>query len=150
MGDWRDRWCEEFARVYEGDAEGEAYHGPATKTNLKGVTSERASARPVSGAHSIGEIVLHLLAYREMIAERLEGRPRDGASVEDWPAYPGADSPAAAWEGALGRLESSQRRLLAGVKNVRGDLAEKAEGWARFILHHELYHSGQIGLLRKG
>jgi len=144
MEDWRARWCEEFARVYAGDAEGEAYHGPATKTNLKGVTAEMAAARPVAGGHSIGEIVLHLAAWREAMADRLEGRAK--APVEDWPAFPGKETLPAAWEGALARLEASQQRLLAGAPAAEA----KAEEWLRFILHHDLYHSGQIGLLRKG
>jgi len=93
--------------------------------------------------------VLHLVAYREMIAERLEGKAREGSSVEDWPAFPGKETLPAAWERALARMEESQGRLLAGVRGAEGGLRGKAEGGVRFLLHHDLYHSGQIGLLRK-
>jgi hypothetical protein len=41
--------------------EGEAWHGPALRELLSGVTAKQAAARPLAGAHSIWEIVLHII-----------------------------------------------------------------------------------------
>ena len=40
--------------------EGEAWHGPSLLEALAGVSAEQAAARPIAGAHSIWELVLHL------------------------------------------------------------------------------------------
>src|SRR5580700_939308 len=39
---------------------GPAWHGPSLMENLKGVSAEVAAAKPVTGAHSIWEIINHL------------------------------------------------------------------------------------------
>ena len=41
---------------------GPMWHGPALAEVLDGVTAEQAAAHPVKGAHSIWEIVLHVIA----------------------------------------------------------------------------------------
>lgn len=40
--------------------EGEAWHGPSVLESLAGVSADEAAAHPISGAHSIWEIVLHV------------------------------------------------------------------------------------------
>jgi len=57
--------------------EGGAWHGPALLEALAGVTAKRASSRPISKAHSIWEIVLHIEAWDRVVVGRLTGKPID-------------------------------------------------------------------------
>lgn len=134
-------------REYAGDTEGEAYHGPALRVLLAGVGAEAAAARPIPSGHTIGEIALHVLAWREQALERLDGRRTD-VKDDGWTASPPASE--AAWREVLRRLDENQRLLVAKIRSTPPDRLAKAEGFLRFVLHHDLYHAGQIGLLRRG
>ena len=50
------------------------WHGPALAQVLETATAERAAAKPIAGAHSIWEIVLHVAAWAEIARARLKGQ----------------------------------------------------------------------------
>jgi hypothetical protein len=52
---------------------GESWHGPSVLEVLAGVSAEDAAAHPIAGAHSIWEIVLHLIAGYTLVLRRLRG-----------------------------------------------------------------------------
>ena len=56
--------------------EGEAWHGPSLLEALAGVSAEQAAARPIAGAHSIWELVLHLGSDYSLVLRRLSGDGR--------------------------------------------------------------------------
>ena len=56
--------------------EGDAWHGPALNELLKDVTAEEAAAKPIPHAHSIWEILLHVITDQELVLERLPESPR--------------------------------------------------------------------------
>ncbi len=58
---------DELRRIHDGDA----WHGPALKESLSGVTAEQAAARPVAGAHSVWEIVRHVTDWENVFRRRL-------------------------------------------------------------------------------
>jgi uncharacterized damage-inducible protein DinB len=134
---------------------GEAWHGPAVKEALAGVTAQKAAARPVSGAHSIWEIAIHIAAWESFVLRRLRGEVIvDVADQEDWPEAHASEQ---AWQAALERLEQGHAELLKEVSCMReARLDEVVEGkgyTVYFMLHgviqHDLYHAGQIALLKK-
>jgi uncharacterized damage-inducible protein DinB len=135
----------------------DAWHGPSLARLLSGVTAERARERPVAGAHTIAEIVAHVAQWDEICARRLSGediRTTTG-SPDDWPAVVDAGEPA--WPEALAWLRRSQQALLTAVRSLAdAELDEPVTGWTwtkrlmiHGTLHHDLYHAGQIGLLRR-
>jgi len=135
--------------------EGEAWHGPSLGEVLAGVDFRMAAARPLPRAHGIWEIVLHLTAWKEAVRRRLEGEAVELAPEQDWPAPPKPGE--ARWNRALDALERSHRQLLAALSEMtdRG-LAKGVPGKDYsfyFMLHgavqHDLYHAGQIAVLRK-
>src|SRR5437763_11564940 len=88
------------------------WHGAALGPLLEGMTEAQASARPISGAHTIWEIVLHVTAWADIARARVHGeRLGDPPAAEDWPA-PGAGD--AAWRLAVEQLKASHDAL-AGV-----------------------------------
>lgn len=136
---------------------GEAWHGPSVLEALAGVDAESAAARPLSGAHSIWEMVLHLAAWEDVVRRRLSGEAvTDVSDALDWPSVDTEGS--AAWESSLRRLREGHRGLeeaLAGLEDARLEQTVPGESDTVYtmlhgVIQHDLYHAGQIALLRKG
>ena len=143
--------ADQLKRAYEG----QAWHGPSIKEILADVTAEQAASRPVAGAHSIWEIVLHIIAWEGAVRSRLEGDYVTDPAEGDWPAVD--DSSEASWRETLARLESNHMKLRDTIARFDGErlfdpLAEGKPS-AYFTIHgiiqHDLYHAGQIALLKK-
>jgi uncharacterized damage-inducible protein DinB len=135
---------------------GPMWHGPALADVLKGVTAERAAAHPIAGAHSIWEIVLHVVAWVEIARARLKGqRTGDATPEEDWPPVTATDE--AAWRRALERLAACHREIGADARafdearldQKLANLEYSADVLLRGIVEHGTYHGGQIALLKK-
>lgn len=140
---------DELRRAVEGDA----WHGPSLDEVLDGVTAERARARPIPGAHTIGELVLHMASWTAEAARRLRTGLTDRPEAGDWPRFDGSE---AAWDGARRRLDDAHRELLAAVAAFpAARLHEPLDGDRTYadLLHglaqHHAYHGGQITLLRR-
>src|SRR4029077_12336526 len=73
---------EQLERAFDGGA----WHGPAVLELLADVDAGKASARPIAGAHSIWELVLHIAAWDHAVARRLTGDRAELPNEEDWPA----------------------------------------------------------------
>ncbi len=136
---------------------GPAWHGPALRELLDGVTAEAAAARPIAGVHSIWELVGHCTYWRRVAAGALAGGPVDPEPPDELNFPPVDDSGPQAWARALEALEESQTALVAGLKSFPDErLDEHVDGREftfYFLLHgviqHDLYHGGQIALLKK-
>ena len=134
---------------------GEAWHGPCLQDLLQDVTSSQAAARPLANVHGIWEIVLHVTAWIDAARRRLEGEPLELSDEQDWPAL--HDTGEAAWKIALGNLEGAHQKLRGAVAALDpARLDDKVPGKPYsiyFLLHgviqHNLYHAGQIALLKK-
>jgi uncharacterized damage-inducible protein DinB len=136
--------------------EGHAWHGPAVRELLADVTAAKAAARPLSDAHSIWEIVLHIATWEEVVRRRLQGEAiADLPPAQDWPSV--RDISEAAWRKAIDDLErvhGALRQAIAQSDEAR--LAEMVPGkehsvylMLHGIIQHDLYHAGQIAVLKK-
>ena len=136
--------------------EGPAWHGPSVMEVLQDITPEQAAAHPLAGAHSIWELVLHLSATYRLVLRRLERNDAPLTPDEDWPAVAAPTS--SNWRDAIGSLQQLNRELRSRVlgfsaQNLDRPLAsESYTAYTQFIgvTQHDLYHAGQIALLRKG
>jgi uncharacterized damage-inducible protein DinB len=147
-----ERLEEQLRRAFEG----EAWHGPSVLEALRDVTPEMAAAHPIAGAHGIWELVLHLAATYRLVLRRLEGDGRQLTREEDWPPVPAPT--AQSWSDAvraLTRLNEDMRRAVAAFPAARLDepLVREAPytAYTQFIgtTQHDLYHAGQIVLLKR-
>jgi uncharacterized damage-inducible protein DinB len=145
-----DRIVEQLQQVHEG----EAWHGPSVGEAIEGVPATAAATRPIRGAHSIWEIVHHIRVTGEGVRAHLTG---DAAPEEpDWPDL--KDTGDAAWREAVTRLKASQQQLRAAVSRLpESRLGDSVPGkshsyWYELLglMHHDLYHAGQISLLKRG
>ena len=146
-----DRLEEQLRRSFDG----EAWHGPSLREVLDGVTAEEAARHPIPGAHSIWELVLHLAGTYSLVLRRLNGDATDLSPEEDWPTV---EAPTEAnWTAALHVLRSLNQQLRAAVRRFNQDALDQLMGnrkysaYAQFIglSQHDLYHAGQIVLLRR-
>lgn len=135
---------------------GPAWHGPAIKELLKGVTAKKALAKPVKGFHSIWEVVLHLTTWTEVAEKRVKGeKVQQVTSEKDWPFY--SNKTEKAWKKALENLDFHQKKLLQSLKKTKdAKLSEKVQRSGSRLdtllygtINHEMYHAGQIGVLKK-
>jgi uncharacterized damage-inducible protein DinB len=135
---------------------GDAWHGPALLELLAGVPAELAARRPIAGAHSIWEIVLHLTGVQEIVGRRLAGEPAgETPPEEDWPPVGAAGLDA--WRAAVAALDDGRRRLAARIAAFpEGRLDDTVPGrnhsfyvMLHGVVEHHLYHAGQIALLKR-
>jgi uncharacterized damage-inducible protein DinB len=142
----------QLKRAYEG----EAWHGPSLRELLDGVTAEQAAAKPIPKAHSIWELVNHIVAWEQIVRRRLEGEAL--VEIPDEMNFPPiTDASDAAWQSALRSLEAGNKALRDGIKRIiDAKLEWTVPGTSYsnyFMLHgviqHDLYHAGQIALLKK-
>lgn len=143
---YRDAWC-----------------GPSLLETLEGVTAERAAERPLAGAHNIWEIVLHLSGWKRVVHRRLEGQPVRLPKEGDWPQV--TDTGEQSWQDTLAKLKKRHDALLNAVRGLDDarledmlltESSREAGGGVSCyvtlhgIAQHDLYHGGQISLLKKG
>lgn len=145
---------QQFVQQLEQAHNGGAWHGPSVKEALDGVDSAAAVRRPIAGAHNIYEIVHHLRVVDDVVRSHFRGEaPSD---ENDWPEA-GAELGEEAWQEARARLEASQKALRETVAALPDEaIGQSVPGKEMTygaelvgILNHDLYHTGQIVLLRK-
>jgi uncharacterized damage-inducible protein DinB len=136
--------------------EGEAWHGPSVLEALRDITPEAAHAHPVTGAHSVWELVLHLGGTYRLVLRRLDGENAQLTANEDWPSVPSPTS--ASWRDAIRSLQELNEQVRSAVLRFNPQqLDHPLPAGGRYTAHtqfigitqHDLYHAGQIALLRK-
>ena len=119
--------------------------------------AETAAARPLPGAHSIWELVVHMTAWLEIPRRRIAERQAiEAAPEEDWPPCPAATE--VNWRKAtqeLTKLNQELRQAVHAFPEARLDepLASGVPytAYTQFIgvTQHNLYHAGQIAILKR-
>jgi uncharacterized damage-inducible protein DinB len=146
-----ERILDQMNRAYEG----EAWHGSSLRETLAGVSAQQAMARPIPNGHSVWELVLHIAAWKAAVRRRLQGDRAALSDEEDWP--PVVDPSAANWSAATNALDQAHRNLIAAVARVEESALHQPilPGMPSVyvtlhgVIQHDLYHTGQIGILKK-
>jgi uncharacterized damage-inducible protein DinB len=145
------RIADQLRRAFSGDA----WHGDSVFEILDGVTAAQAAAHPIRNGHSIWELVLHVAAWDGAVRRRLGGEALALSNEQNFP--PVTDTSESAWGKALEHVRRVHDELVAAVsalpdsrlgERVPGenhDIYQKLHG----VVQHELYHAGQIALLKK-
>lgn len=146
-----DRIWDLLQRSFEG---GDAWKCPSLRDLLAAVTAPQAAARPIAGAPTVWELVLHTTACEDVARRRLLGEAVETLADEKaWPSP--ADASAAAWLQAkldFGEARRALRQAVASFPDARlGDTVPGREYTFYVMLHgvveHALYHAGQIEML---
>jgi hypothetical protein len=145
------------------DALDEAYdrrswHGTNLRGSLRGLSRDVARRRPAPDRHNVWELVVHAAYWKYVVRRRLTGEKRGRFALEGsnfW-VRPLVDSDAA-WVADLALLSTEHRALREAVARfpVSHLLRPASSGsftYAALIrgaAAHDLYHAGQIQLLKK-
>ncbi len=148
------RLSDQIRRAFEG----EAWHGDSVLEILAGVDAKTAAAHPIKGAHSIWELVLHIAAWDGAVLRRTHGTAVELTDEQNFPAV--NDASEAAWQKAVKYLKATHNDLVKAVaafpeSRLLDPVPGKKEKYYNCffmfsgIVQHELYHAGQIALLKK-
>jgi DinB family protein len=134
------------------------WHGTTLRGALRGVTPAEALWRPGPDRHNVWELTIHAAYWKYAVRRRLadEGVGSFERTPSNWPDLP--DPPdLRAWKRDIALLEAEHAKLRAVVSELSAaDLerrspkgvwtyAEEIHG----IAAHDLYHTGQIQLIKK-
>ena len=148
------RLADQIRRAFEGNA----WHGDSVLELLADVDAKAAAAHPIKGAHSIWELLLHIEAWDKATVTRAQGKATQPSGEKNFP--PVEEKSEAAWARALEQLKKSHKALVETVAafpdaRLPEQVPGKTETYYNYfylfsgIVQHELYHAGQIALLKK-
>jgi uncharacterized damage-inducible protein DinB len=129
-----------------------AWHGPSVKEVLASISPQQAHHR-LNSSHSIIELVAHMISWRTYVIKRLEGDNAYNVAEEN--NFPQGTE----WTKTLEQLDASQVSLVRAIEKFPPEkLSELVQGVTEKytyytlihgIIHHDLYHIGQIKLISK-
>jgi hypothetical protein len=133
--------------------ERKTWHGPNLKQSIKGVSAKQAARRPGPGRHNIWEVTLHAAYWKYAVRRRLEGGKRGSFALEGSNFFPRPEKGKlndSAWKADKALLEREHRAMLAAItKTLRTPPPAKVLRMLYGIAFHDVYHAGQIRLLRR-
>jgi uncharacterized damage-inducible protein DinB len=134
---------------------GDSWHGPSLMKTLEGVDLKQASARPLGERHTIWELVDHTTFWLEAILDALKDKAMPDPPMEvNWPRMGSTEEH---WSQSLRRLEAAVNMVLdklAGWSNEDLDRMVPGKDYTfkqmlHGAVHHNLYHAGQIAILKR-
>ena len=151
----RSREIERILSLLQSTFSGDAWHGDSVMKIVDGITAEQAAARPIAGGHSIWELVQHVVVWKDVVRRRLNRETVQPTPEEDWPRVGATD--AAAWTKLVETLKSAHAALERKVSEVTDDRLDEivpakpynVYAMLHGIIQHDLYHAGQIAILKK-
>lgn len=148
------RLADQIRRAFEG----EAWHGESVVELLADVNAATAAARPIPNAHSIWELMLHIATWDRNTVVRMGGTAMEPTDDENFPKV--KDTSEAAWRRTVEQCKATHDELVKAVAafpdaRLGDQVPGKTQDYYNFyyllsgIVQHELYHAGQIALLKK-
>ena len=136
-------------RAYEKSA----WHGPNLKQSIRGLTASQAARRPGPSRHNIWEETLHAAYWKYVVRRKLAGGKRGSFTLKGSNFFPRPEEgklSEAAWRADKELLEREHRALREAIAqtlptNPTAKLLRLLYG----ISFHDIYHAGQIRLLRR-
>jgi uncharacterized damage-inducible protein DinB len=127
-----------------------AWYGPSLAELLAGIAPELATTPPMPGAHSISELLQHLLLWNERIRNTSDSHP-----MPRWEADKEWAEPQIPWNELATRWNLSRDLLEEKMRSFPiEDLAKQVPGRSypyetmlNGIVQHAIYHSGQIAMV---
>ncbi|HET9994545.1 MAG TPA: DinB family protein [Candidatus Acidoferrum sp.] len=133
--------------------EKKTWHGPNLKQSIKGITARQAAWRPGPGRHNIWEVTLHAAYWKYAVRRRIEGGKRGSFALKGSNFFERPEKgklSESAWSADQKLLEREHRAMRATV----AQLGRKPQGTKMLrqlygVAFHDIYHAGQIRLLRR-
>lgn len=157
----------------------QSWHGTNLRGSLRGLSVTDVARRPKRGSHNIWELVVHCAYWKYVVRRRLTGGKRGsfplaGSNFFERPVRGASRAELTRqWKDDLALLDEMHRQLrdvVAALRARPAEAASEASDWRRResklreagsarrptplwlvqgIAAHDLYHAGQIQLLKK-
>jgi hypothetical protein len=147
-----------LTRILDDCYEKKAWHGPNLKGSIRGLSAEQAAWRPHPDRHSIAEQVLHAAYWKYAVRRRLRSDARGSFPLKgsNWFPVLGTLSQAE-WRDHVALLEAEHRALRQSIVTFPVDRLHEIPPGAKTshlstiygIAAHDVYHAGQIQLLKR-
>ncbi len=135
-----------------------AWHGTNLRGSLRRVSAQQAAWRPGPRRHNVWEIAVHAAYWKYAVRRRLTGEKRGSFALSgsNWFERP-TEPTEGAWRNDVKLLVDEHRRLREVVAALDERVLSKKttgsrytfEGLIRGAAAHDLYHAGQIQLLKR-
>lgn len=129
---------------------GPAWHGPSVMETLNQVTEAHAQNK-FKDSHTLIQLIAHMATWRRFVIERLNGNGAfDVTEEQNFVTLTDLLE-------TIQLLKNTQQELVMAIENFPEEkLKDKVDSrnysfqtMLHGILHHDLYHLGQIGLLKR-
>jgi hypothetical protein len=135
-----------------------SWHGTNLRGSIRGLTPARAAWRPAPARHNIWELIVHAAYWKYVGLRRLTGGARGSFPLKgsNWMTRP-QDASVKALTSDVALLEQMHRALreaVAGLSPRELAITPPGSSVTNFALlsgvaAHDLYHAGQIQLLKR-
>ena len=133
--------------------EKKTWHGPNLKQSLRGVGAKQAAWRPARGRHNIWEVTLHAAYWKYAVRRRIDGGKRGSFALKGSNFFARPEKGKlneAAWNADKALLEREHRLMRRAIEKVlRKPRGMKILRMLYGVAFHDIYHAGQIRLLRR-
>ncbi|HWZ44392.1 MAG TPA: DinB family protein [Candidatus Saccharimonadales bacterium] len=140
-----------FLDLLDSSYQGKAWHGPALKSTLKGLTIAEALFRPKPHTHNIWELALHCAYWKYRVVRQLVQVPCPRFPLRGANWFPRTGGTASQWNDERKILDQQHKSLQAAILALppaRLQLPEIAHLVGGIALH-DTYHAGQVKFIRR-
>jgi len=135
-----------------------AWHGPNLRGSIRGIDPIQASWRPGAGRHNIWEIIVHCAYWKHVVRRRIFDERKNPFALKgsNWFVRPIVLTTTALSQD-VDLLEMTHRALVDAIqsldrkalKRIPKNSKVSIETMIRGIASHDVYHAGQIQLLKR-
>lgn len=148
-------YIEQFNQIFDGNP----WLDETFSKKLNNLPDKEAFNPSPDNNHSVAEVVSHIIVWRREIIRRLKENSSERLlteeSADNWKNLQVLQQ--IGWPKLYEDLKQSQQQLIELLENKNdafldeqlGETAFNKEYFVAGILHHDLYHLGQIGLILK-
>ncbi len=146
---------EQFNQIFHGNP----WLDESFSKKLDDLSDENVFSQAPGNNHSVAEVVSHITTWRQEIMRRLidnsSVRMLTEESPDNW--KPLHQLQQRGWQQLYEDLKQSQQEIIRLLENADDNFLEEKLGETEFdkeyfiagLLHHDIYHLGQIGLILK-
>lgn len=145
-------------RIVDTAFDRKSWHGAGLKGSLRGLTAAQAVRRPAPGRHNIAEQALHAAYWKYTVRRRLRGEGPGSFPLKGSNWFPrGPELDDAQWRQDVALLVREHAALRQAIAELDPSILHDRLPGAKVtafelisgIAAHDLYHAGQIQLLKR-
>jgi hypothetical protein len=124
-----------------------SWHGANLMSAIRGVHAEQAR-KSILGRKTIWEQLLHAAYWKSVVIAKISGAKAWERKGSNWVKMPSPGNEKK-WKADVEMVRALQRRLRVVVEQRGKQLSQKEAWLVQGAAFHDIYHAGQIKLLRR-